>query len=170
MCTIVCDVKDVVDENVICDEKNVYDMKVRSGQADSSDLLKIINIIVSQKKDAAEKNGIIFKEDINELGINISETDITSLFSNLLDNAIEACVDIKSTPKIEISINERSICVTNSIILTKKYKSSFFETSKKDKEKHGYGMKIINSIVNKYNGLILVKEYGSILKIKIKFT
>ena len=157
------------DETALYDEEDVYDLEVRSRKVDCSDILKIINIIVSQKRDIAEKNGIIFKAEIENFGVEISEPDIVGLISNLLDNAIEACVDIKGNPKIELNINERSICVTNSIILTRKYKSSFFETSKKDKEMHGYGMKIINNIVNKYNGLILAKECRNIFKIKIKF-
>ena len=152
--TVVCDVKDVVDKNVICDEKNVYDMKVRRGQADCSDILKIINIIVSQKRDMAEKNGIIFKEDIENFIVDISEPDIVSLISNLLDNAIEACTKVKNEKNscIIIRIHEKYISVINDMPCSEIYNKNDFKTTKKDKNLHGYGMKIINEIITRYNG------------------
>lgn len=58
----------------------------------------ILDVILSDKKSICDINNIDFLVDINFLECNFIEMpDICSIFSNIIDNAIEACSKIKDT-------------------------------------------------------------------------
>ena len=79
----------------------------------------------------------------------------------ILENAVEGCQKVSEGQRIiqlnlhskgnflfikcENSYNEDNLRITNG-----KYKSS-----KKNSDRHGYGLKIINGIAEKYNGILL---------------
>lgn len=81
--------------------------------------------------------------------------DITTLMGNILQNAVEAAVKA-DVPKIRVELIEHKkeifIVVSNSVATKINTKTDFFMTSKKDKENHGFGLKNIVSIVEKYHG------------------
>ena len=88
----------------------------------------------------------------------LDEIDTYSLFGNILDNAIEAVDNVKDEEKrvLDIKISKKNCFV---MIREENYysgKINFFEgipqTNKKDKNAHGYGIKSIQSIVDKYKG------------------
>lgn len=84
------------------------------------------------------------------------KTDICRLFANILDNAIEGCVrsQIKDA-MIEVVSDVRGdylrFCVINPTNEVKDLVG--IGTSKRDKNYHGYGNKIICGIVKKYKGI-----------------
>ena len=103
----------------------------------------------------------------SRLGINMSvegiipeskveDVDLVILISNLLDNAIEASSKVTGDKEIEI----KSILKENIWILTVKnpcdkevvIKDNRIETTKEDKESHGFGLLNIESITSKYDG------------------
>lgn len=89
-----------------------------------------------------------------------SSFDLTALMGNLLDNAKEAAVQ-SDEKNIELKMyydrNILKIKVTNSYKDKPKVKDNIFVTIKKDKEMHGYGMKIIKNVVDKYSGNMDIK-------------
>ncbi len=102
---------------------------------------------------------ISFHADIRSGVIDfIADADITSLFCNLLDNAIEAAEHIPDS-FIEVSAYRREktpfvvITVVNS---SRKNpfdeQSGILSTTKANKYKHGFGIKSIRKIVSKYHG------------------
>lgn len=102
---------------------------------------------------------IAFHTDIRSGIIDfIADTDITSLFCNLLDNAIEAARRIPDS-FIEISVCKREktpfIVIT---VINSSRKNPFDEqngklaTTKLNKRKHGFGIKSIRKTVAKYQG------------------
>lgn len=131
----------------------------------------IVNVIILQKKEISENNGIIFDAEVYSPGIDFSEPDIISLISNLLDNAIEACMRVNKelTPKIKMTIKEKYICVINDKLSTESIEPEILKTSKKDKANHGYGIQIIKEVVKKYKGTINFCDYGDKLETKIRF-
>lgn len=123
---------------------------------------KIIDIIVNYKiTEAADKN-INFTYEINYLGeICISDIDMCALLANLLDNALEACEKLQGEKRwIYLKIKKQNemlfIWIDYSMKKGKIEKNRFFETSKKNKELHGLGMKSIDNVIRKYDGH---KEY-----------
>lgn len=120
---------------------------------------EMLNAILSRYKRQCSIKNIDFIVDIrNETTVFLSDSDLTSLFCNLLDNSIEAAEGIPGS-YIEISILKKipsdfvvlsviNSCRNNPFINN----SHFPATRKTDKKKHGFGVKSIKKIVEKYNG------------------
>ena len=135
---------------------------------------KLISIILSEKIKRARAKGITMKRSIfitpyfHQVMEQMKDHEKTALFSNLLDNAIEAAEQSKEK-KIKLEIRSDGMCnKKNEIccILLIRVQNSFsqnklesngkgnLKTTKKDKALHGLGMGIIDEIVRKYGGSI----------------
>ena len=85
--------------------------------------------------------------------------DIASLFGNLLENAVEAATGIEDA-YVELSVKNNEtehlmISMINSCNWTPELNfSGDYISRKKDKRKHGLGMKSIRKIAKKYNGTL----------------
>lgn len=120
---------------------------------------EMLNVILCRYQRQCEQEHISFHADIRSKTIGfMTNNDITSLFCNLLDNAFDASVHIPES-FIEISVKRRyntpitlitikNSCRTNPFLQTGKN----LMTHKPDKSKHGFGIKSIRKIVQKYNG------------------
>lgn len=90
--------------------------------------------------------------DLSSVEINIDA--LVVLLSNLLDNAIEACLRVKKDPAIDCSIlNDDGllfISVSNTS-LPVTIVDDTIPTSKLPKQDHGYGLMIIRHILDQYN-------------------
>lgn len=121
--------------------------------------IEIIDFILNYKKEAAEKKGISFIIDADLLKIEgMEEADLCALFGNLLDNAIEGCEREDGKGEIHISIRRIRemllIKAVNTCRNTPQYKGGVFFSSKKDKGLHGWGIKSMEMIAEKYGGTI----------------
>lgn len=102
----------------------------------------------------------------------VSDSDLTGLLANLMDNAIEACEKIKDGQK-SISVTAQVVHdylvlnVSNTIASDKVNSALLLKTDKNDKELHGIGSKIINDIVKKYNGQINRRVENNIFAVDI---
>lgn len=122
---------------------------------------EMLNSIFCQYIKICHDKHIKFRADIRtNLLQKLNFPELTSLFCNLLDNAVEACNDIPNS-FIEVSVirKNNSNLTLISIINTCNNAPSFDDngfpaSSKKDKQKHGLGLKSVNRIANKYNGSI----------------
>lgn len=140
----------------------------------------IINAVLTAKSHEAGAGGI--ETDFLLRGcenLPFDNYDICSLFANLCDNAIEACKKFENSKHRFIEIrsgikeNYFILKVRNSSVKSEiKYVNRLFRTSKKNEAGHGYGLKIINSIVKKYNGEIKINsgdgEFTVIVTLKLK--
>lgn len=88
--------------------------------------------------------------------ITINDFDLCTIFSNLLLNAIEACIKVKdkNNRKIFIFINSYGSYVNLVMKNTYSEIKSNFRTSKKDYLNHGFGLKNIRDSVENNNGNI----------------
>ena len=133
----------------------------------NNDILNIVlNTKISKAKeleievDVDVKNSISFMEDI----------DVSNLFTNILDNAIEnsSLVDDKI---IRFSIKKKLgniiIECSNSYDGKVNYKDEKIKSRKN--EEHGYGLRIIKDIVNKYDGEINILHDNDKFTITIMF-
>lgn len=137
----------------------------------------ILDSILKNKKLLCEDKSIKF-----EIKVDFSKSDymnmidVCIIFSNIIDNAIEACSNIKSH---EVSKNIRieskyieSFCIIiieNTKINKIKQKNNIFLTNKKDKVIHGLGLRNVKNSLKKYSGELFVEDYKNkfILKIMI---
>lgn len=124
---------------------------------------KILNIIMSQKIIEAENKGIKVNVDMVDVNIDIiKDIDVSAIFSNLWDNAIEAAVTTKDgVGYINVVIGQMMnfivISFENSHNKSIKYENGRYKSSKG--ENHGLGLKIIKETVEKYNGQFDTEAY-----------
>lgn len=116
-----------------------------------------INSILNYKINCAKQNGIYCTSLIQDDFNSFDEYDMVMLISNLLDNAIEASRD-SDNPRIDITIttkmNYLSITICNSTKESVLLKNAKLKSSKADKENHGFGLKSVRQITEKYNGML----------------
>lgn len=131
-----------------------------------TDNIVINEFLAKKSKDCRQKN-IDFVVVVNgELKL-IKNVDIFCVLSNLIDNAIEAQIFVDNK-RVEVFIDENeyvcSLKIYNNITddMAKSFKNdTLFNTHKKDKMVHGYGLKNVNDVVKKYNGRIKYSIVGT---------
>lgn len=117
---------------------------------------KLLDLIIDKYDYLSKKQGITFEKNIHTSKFDfISQTDLTSIFNNLLDNAVESA--IKSKDKLmTLSINSFGnilfLELSNSCDFPPHCNNDKLLTTKKDGGLHGYGFKSITKSVKKYNG------------------
>lgn len=115
----------------------------------------IIDAILNHKYQIATEQQIDVQIQVNDLSsVEINIDALVVLLSNLLDNAIEACLRVKKDPAIDCSIlNDDGllfISVSNTS-LPVTIVDDTIPTSKLPKQDHGYGLMIIRHILDQYN-------------------
>ena len=118
----------------------------------------VINAVVNSKLNAASAFGInVSCFSVYEIA-GIDDIDLCNLFSNALDNAVTACMETEDdTPKqIYLSITSEedsySFMIKNSIRSSVIQSNPKLKTTKSQKQEHGFGIKIMKEIAEKYNG------------------
>lgn len=134
----------------------------------SSDLLefskicdhKILNNILCRYKKVCNDLHIAFHADIRSNTTTfLSDSDVTSLFCNMLDNAVEASNHIQDS-YIEITAAQRKhtpfviITIINSCAGNPFSPNGELVSSKQNPQAHGFGIKSMEKIIHNYNGNI----------------
>ncbi len=118
----------------------------------------IVNAVVNSKFTVAETVGINVQCSTVKKFDGIDEMDLCNILSNMLDNAITACMKIPEDKErfvtLEISCENKiyRFVVKNSINGSVLKNNRKLLTSKSDKKHHGFGVKIIREIAGKYKG------------------
>lgn len=100
--------------------------------------------------------------------VKLESMDICSLFSNLLKNAFESAADTDDLVIVEIKIQKDSVYIytCNSYSRVIKNRNDEFQTTKNG-EHRGYGMKNVQSIVDKYKGIMDIETVDLRFQVKI---
>ena len=115
--------------------------------------------IISAKKVLAESKNIDFalKIQIPEK-LQVDAVDLCVIFGNALDNAIEACEKLETQKIINVSAiydDNQLICkITNTALPS----TSDLQTTKSDKENHGFGLDNIKQALSKYNHVVKIEH------------
>lgn len=126
----------------------------------------LLDIILYEKSRLCMENNIDFNVGIDFSKCEFIEMiDVSSIFSNLIDNAIEACSNIDDN-NIEKYITIKSTFIKGYYIIRCEnskmnkviIKNNKIFTSKKDKFLHGIGIESIKSSIRKYNGELKIKD------------
>ncbi len=117
------------------------------------------DLVLAMKEAKAASEKIDFQTDCITLGEISAGYDVCILLSNLLDNALEACGELKGKhPYIYVSLGRQGrmlwFHILNSSTRAPVVKNGRFITSKTDKPLHGYGLVSVRQIVEKYHGSI----------------
>lgn len=116
---------------------------------------KILSIVFSQKISLAESLKINVETKVEDINFDfMSDLDITALFANIWDNAIEACKKAEGKYIVfEISQVNGFILITEKNSFNGKIKRSNGRILSSKKNHTGVGLSIIKSTVEKYKGL-----------------
>lgn len=123
-----------------------------------------VDALINFKNITAEKAGVAFRLKIFiPANLPINQCDLGVVMGNALDNAIEAAEQYDGTDKfVEIIMGVKK----EALVLT--IKNSFCNEIRKDKQgnllstksdgnRHGYGVKSIRRVAEKYNGEVLIE-------------
>ena len=134
------------------------------GQLDMVDTNnEVVNAVINAKYYEALQNDVLFILKINDLShIKVSDEDIVTILSNLLDNAKEAagqCDIDKRTVGIKLLYEDDvlSIAVSNSYKTEPEImEDGYMRTIKDDKEQHGLGIRNVVATLEKYNAEYII--------------
>lgn len=143
---------------------SVYDAMMDTGN-------KTLDVILTEKKLYCEYNNIHLTciaqgEPLHFL----TEAEIYSLFGNILDNAIEAVSGLQDEDKRAIHLLVKYMGRFLSVHEENYYAGELrkdFKTTKTDKRHHGFGLKSIRMIAERYQGSVSVHAEDGVFNINI---
>lgn len=145
-----------IDETLNYIERNISYIRGKETVIDTNN--SVVNAIINSELSMAAAIGI----SVSCFSVNsfdgIDDIDLCNLLSNSLDNAIAACRKNQEDEKkiISLKIDEENgiytFLIQNSIESSVLSTNPQLLTTKRDKQSHGYGTKILNDIANKYGG------------------
>lgn len=132
---------------------------------------EFLDIIIRDKAEYAREKQIEFSAVVDFSGVNfIAPLDISTLFGNGLDNAIEASEKLPEEQRIILLKagkvqNFVSILIENHCAQNKDLKEK--DTSKKDHFLHGFGISNMEKAARKYGGHLTIKNENGTFVLKI---
>ncbi len=149
---------------------DIYDTYVKTGN-------DVLDLIIKEKSLLCQKKNIKLKcyADCSKLNF-ITETDLYNLFGNALDNSIEAVSKINDYDKRRINLIVKNMMSFVSINIENYFegqieldKHGIPKTTKNNVQYHGFGMKSIKMIINKYHGDLKIVTDDDIFSLCILF-
>lgn len=136
----------------------IYDSVVKTGN-------QALDIVLTEKSLLCESRKINFTCIVDQAKLSFMDAvDIHSLFGNALDNAIEAVARVEDEEKRIISLNVQGrdklmkICIENYCETPVPLRDGLPATTKEDNGYHGFGLKSIQLIAEKYGGNLTIDQ------------
>lgn len=143
---------------------DVMEEEIKSYEAQNKTGNRVLDTILTGKSLYCQKREIQLACVADGAALNFMDTmDLSALFGNILDNAIENTEKVKDPQKrlIHLTITTQKeflrIRMENYFDGELKLKNGVPVTTKKEKGYHGYGIKSVKSIVGKYGGSVTIE-------------
>ena len=135
----------------------------------------VLDTILSQKNYYCLQNGINFTCIVQGEPLHFMDVmDISALFGNAIDNAIEAVEKIDNPEQrlitLKVASHQQFLIIrldnydTSSLDLST---GQLPETSKTNKDYHGFGLKSMEYVANKYGGSLTLSKEDNWVQLKI---
>lgn len=135
-----------------------------------------LDTILTEKSLLCEKYKIRFTYMIDGESLSFMDpVDLSSLFGNAVENAIESVMKEEDAErriiKINVSVKRKFLTLhfENYCSQTLRFRDGLPVTVKNDKNYHGYGTKSIRYVVEKYGGTLLMGQSGRLFTLDIIF-
>ncbi|MBR1813177.1 MAG: sensor histidine kinase [Lachnospiraceae bacterium] len=143
-----------------------YDSTVRTGN-------RALDVVLTMKRMICESSDIEFSCMVNGKLLDfMEESDIYSLFGNLLDNAVEESRTFDEEHRIiNLSVAQEKDFVLiheeNFIQVRPEMVDGLPQTTKPDTANHGFGIRSMQMIAEKYNGHLMVQIDRNVFQMDI---
>ncbi|MCC8065273.1 MAG: ATP-binding protein [Clostridiales bacterium] len=145
----------------------IYDAVSKTGN-------EVLDTVLTEKSLLCEKNGISWTcmADGGLLDF-MQAVDLYTLFGNALDNAIESSQAVEEPEQRTVAVAVRNrhgaafIQIENYYAQPIRLQDGLPLTTKPDAENHGYGLKSIRSITERYGGVMDIATEDSIFRLNI---
>lgn len=117
-----------------------------------------LDLVLSEKKIACDKNNVRLEVIADGASLLfMSPTDTYSFFMNALDNALESVVKVGEEYRtISLYVKKRgnivSVRISNHLTERVTFRDELPQTTKADKDYHGFGVRSMRYVVEKYGG------------------
>lgn len=122
---------------------------------------------MNQKCAVADQEEVKFRVQLDDLSeFPLPDDALVVVLSNLLDNALDACKQIKNPDsrfilvKAQMSADDSILYIENSVAKPVKISDGHIATTKKDALQHGYGLQNVISVVNSFGGTYAMQCEG----------
>lgn len=147
---------------------NVYDSKIKTGN-------EALDVLLTKNSLVCKEEGISLTYTGNGADFSFMSTmDVYSLFGNAVDNAIEAVRKVEDLEKKIVDIVTERTGAMITVVVTNYFSDQlqFFDgmpaTTKKEEEGfHGFGMKSMKILAEKYHGSVHVRTEGDVFVLTI---
>lgn len=128
-----------------------------------------IDSIINYKLSKATLYDITVSVDIivpTEISVEIM--DLSTILANLLDNALQALEKVKENKQLSVNIKYRKgvllICISNTYNGIVKFENGEIITTKEKPREHGYGLRNVEAVAQKYDGVCNFTHDNTIFK------
>lgn len=102
----------------------------------------------------------------------LDAVDLYTLFGNALDNAIEATQQLPREDRmidlqVRLKVGLILICITNRFTGTVEMGENLPKTNKEDKYDHGFGLRSIQAVAEKYDGVLTIKTENTLFRLQV---
>lgn len=130
----------------------------------------VLNIVINDKVELGNTYGIDMICKLNDISLDfMREIDVTIIFANLLDNAIDAAKGVKQNPYIVLKANKVQefivISITNSCNDKTLNGREKIISSKKNHE--GLGLGNVKMALEKYDGHMRIEREEDLFKVNL---
>lgn len=136
-----------------------------------------LNVVLTEKSFFCNQHSIDFLYTVDGSALNLMDPiDVYTLFGNALDNAIEAVMlePDKTRRIIRMECKKQGdfvfVKIENYCPLPPKIINNTVISSKRDADRHGFGLKSIRYIVEKYKGTFSFKENDNLFTLTLLFS
>lgn len=130
----------------------------------------VLNIVINDKVELGKTYGIDITCKLNDVSLDfMREIDVTTIFANLLDNAIEAAKEITDNPYIILKANKVREFIVISIINSSKDKAvqKGDKLLSRKKNHEGLGLGNVKMALEKYEGHMRIDEDEDVFKVNL---
>lgn len=124
--------------------------------------LAVDSIINYKLQDTLNKNIHLETEIAVPETMDMETADVVSLIGNLLDNSLQALDKVNDEKYLYIKVlytdNRLILRVKNRYVHQLQYENGVIQTSKFDRENHGFGLKSIRQVVENYQGRLKISH------------
>lgn len=158
-------------EEAISYADKLKERKINSIQPQILSSNPVVNAVINSKFGEAQEKGIDTSLRLVVTIPKYLEFDLSILLSNLLDNAIEACTQNSVSSQIILTISDIDgyyrVIIRNTVEKSILQNNKDLKTHKSDSAEHGWGLKSVKDIVDKYDGMIDIYENSSMFFVDI---